>query len=73
MPDLSNRSRPKRAVSRDDVSSSQVSINHTRSGGRTSRGLSEEGLAPTPGPHPRGTRRAEGEHWVFVVRGNSPP
>ena len=52
MPDLSNRSRSKRAVSRNDVSRYQVSINYTRSRGSSSRSLSEEGLAPTSGPQP---------------------
>ena len=65
MPDRSNRSRPKRAVSRDDVSRDQVSINYTRSCGRSSRGLSEEGLALTSGPQPACNS-------VFVVRGLSP-
>ena len=44
IPDLSNRSRSKRAVSRDDVSRDRVSINCPRSRGSSSRRLSEEGL-----------------------------
>ena len=72
IPDLSNRSRSKRAVSRDDVSRDQVFINYPRSRGSSSRGLSEEGLARPLDSRPRGTRRAEGGHCVVVVRGLFP-